>query len=211
MDLETQPPPRIGPRDRPAAVGLLPTREDAPMPGGKVTNAIEDDARAERTWLRRLGVASVLVLAAVAIGFGVHVTQVQDQVSQAETTQRLAELDAQRAGIRLDSVDARVRTARRIEDEAQAALDRSRAQMEAQGLQEELLGDAQAKTAKAVKDQRARVKTVKAQIAEQGRLQPAASACLFDLLRALGRIGDAHNSGSRSEACTTVAATPGPS
>ncbi len=231
MDVRTQHPSPIGPPEGRAVVKTLPTREDAPMPGGTVSTAIEDDARAGdptradgiegddadpssdrggRTWLRRLGLAVVLVLAAVAIGFQVQVARVQGQINEAETDQRRAERDELTAGFRLDSVDARARTAQQAEDEAQSTLDRSRADMEAKGLQEEKLGHVQAQTAQEVKDQRARVKNVRAQIAEQGRLQPAASACLFDLLRALGRVGSAHNSGPRSEACTTVAATPGP-
>ncbi|WP_421120572.1 hypothetical protein ACE2AJ_04460 [Aquihabitans daechungensis] len=200
------------------------------MPGGTVSDVIDDDARADdparmiepevaecpptrrtgRTWLRRVAVGIVVVLAAVALGFQVQVAKVQEQIDLAETDQRLAEIDEETAGYRLASVDARVRTAQQAEDEAQGTLDRSRAGMEAQGLQEASLGDVRVQMAQDVKDLRSAVERVGAQIAEQGRLQPAAGACLFDLLRALGRVDDAHDSGARSEACTTVAATPGP-
>jgi hypothetical protein len=165
--------------------------------------------RSGRRWLRRMGLGLVLVLAAVALGFQLQVAEVRDQVDHAEAVQRRAERDERAAASRLTSVGARLSRAAEDEAAAQATLDRSRAGVQAAGLEEERLGEVRVETARRVKELRSAVRSVQAQIEEQGRLQPAAAACLFDLLRALGQVDDA-NTGPRSEACSSVTSSRGP-
>lgn len=172
-------------------------------------SATTEPARPRRAG-RRIAIAVVLLLATVAVGFQVQVARVDEQADLAETDQRLAELDALVAGYRLDSVDARLRTAEAAEAKARRTLERSRQDLADRGLQEGLLDDVRLQTAGQVKELRRGVRSVERQIEEQGRLQPAAGACLFDLLRALGQVGGANHSGPRSQACATVAGTRGP-
>jgi type II secretory pathway component PulK len=192
--------------------------EGAPVPGSARVGSPSDgddptptsaSPRRGRRWLRRLGLLLVLVLVAAAIASQVQVAEVRNQVHRSEDAQRTAEGAEQRARSRLASVDARLRTASEGEAEAQRTLDRSRAEVQAQGLEEARLGGVQVETARRVKELRAAVRSVQGQIEEQGRVRPAAAACLFDLLRALGQVDDAHT-GPRSEACTAVAGSPGP-
>lgn len=171
--------------------------DDAPgsgAPGG-------GPAKTGHPWLRRLGVALAVLLAAVPVGLQVQAARVRDQVDRAEAAQRIAELDEESAQIRLDSVGDRVLIARGDEDAAAARLAQARADMTAKGFEEPALHDIQVKKAGQVKELRAQVKKVAADIAEQNRLRPAADACLFDMLRALGD----HSQGGASEACKTVA------
>lgn len=163
-----------------------------------------------RFWLRRVGVALVVLLLLGLGGLQVQVARVRAQTEQAEGRQRNAELDEESARIRLESVGDRVRLARSQEDDAQEELDRARTDMTAKGFEEATLADVQATTAEKVIGLRAGVKKVGRDIAEQDRLQPAASACLFDMLRALGRVDTGARGGQASEACKTVAASPGP-
>lgn len=202
------------------------------MPGGPVSGAMDgvvhvdepgtppapaaDDGvgppptRGGHRVLRRVGIALVALLALVAIGFQVQVRQVDEQAADAEARQRSAQLDATRARERLDSVDARVRTAEAAELRARGTLARARADLTDQGLEEGALDDVRVETAGRVKELRRAVRSVQRQIEEQARLQPAAGACLFDLLRALGQVGGGNHGGPRSEACSTVAGTRGP-
>lgn len=189
---------------------------DAPSPGASgdgvpeppptVTVTVTDPdttevaVRRPRRWLRRLGVALVVIVALVAVGFQVQAARVRNQAADAETTQRIAELDQETAQIRLDSVGARRDLAERDEAAAQQVLDDSRAAMTEQGLEEPTLHDAQVAKAKEVKDLRAQGKAVRAAIAAQKRLQPAAGSCVFDLLRGLAS-SDAKN----TDACRTAA------
>ena len=160
--------------------------------------------------LRRIGIGLVALLAVVAIGFRVQVRHVDEQAADAEARQRSAQLDATRARERLDSVDARVRTAEAAELRARGTLARARTAVADQGLEEGALDDVRVETAGRVKELRRAVRSVQRQIEEQARLQPAAGACLFDLLRALGQVGGGNHGGPRSEACSTVAGTRGP-
>ena len=168
------------------------------------TGADPAPARTGRRWPRRLAIGLALVLAAVAIGFQVQVAEVQDQVDRAETAQLQAELDQETARLRLESVGDRVEVAQTEETDAQGVLARSRDAMAAQGLQEELLGDVQVQTAHDVRVVRSQNRAVEKEIAAQQRLQPVAGACLFDLLRGLSRTGSSPDSGTRSDACTSV-------
>ncbi|MGN6694662.1 MAG: hypothetical protein ACTHN0_10845 [Aquihabitans sp.] len=163
-----------------------------------------------RFWLRRLGVVALVLLLVALSGLQVQAARVQDQTEAAETRRRIAELDEEAARIRLESVGDRVRLARSREDAAQQELDRARTDMAAKGFDEASLARVQKATAEKVIGLRAGVKKVGRDIAEQDRLQPAAAACLFDMLRALDRVDTGARGGQSSEACKTVAASPGP-
>jgi hypothetical protein len=160
--------------------------------------------------LRRVGLALVAALVLGAIGLQVQVHRVDQQAADAEARRRSAQLDATQARERLDSVDARVRSAEAAELRARGTLARSRTAVADQGLEEGALDDVRVATAGKVKELRRGVRSVQRQIEELARLQPAGGACLFDLLRALGQVGGGNRSGPRSEACSTVAATRGP-
>ena len=163
-----------------------------------------------RRWLRRTGIAALVLLLLSLGGLQFQVAQVQDQTEQAERAQRQAELDEDAARARLASVGDRVRIAEADQEAATAELARARADMTAQGFEESALSQVQAATADKVTDLRAGVKKVGKDIAEQNRLRPAAAACLFDMLRALGRVDNGARGGQASEACKTVAAASGP-
>jgi mannitol-specific phosphotransferase system IIBC component len=182
----------------------------AAVSGGATATGALDDAdtdpaaippKPRLVWLRRIGVAMVVLLVAGLIALQVQASRVTDQTEQAEAAQRNAELDQEAAQIRLDSVDARVRVAEEDEAAAAAELEHSRADMTRKGFEEEALAGIQVEKAAQVKDLRSQVKAVAADIAEQNRLAPAADACVFDRLRALNDLG--HN--TLSEACKTVA------
>ncbi len=184
--------------------------EGEPVDGGHLPETTDDTstdpaATTGWRWLRRLGVAAVVVLAVVAIGFQVQVSKVRDQVERAETARAQAESDEESAQIRLASVDARMELAEIGEAGAQGVLDQSRTDMAAQGIEEAALGDVQRQTARNVKDLRRQNATVAAAIAEQSRVQPAAGACVFDLLRSLGRVRGGNSGAAQSEPCKTVA------
>lgn len=193
------------------AVGSSP---DAPGPGSAgeadADGADQIAAKPRRVWLRRAGWTLLAVLLLVLSGLQIQAAKVRAQVDEAETAQRSAELDEQSARNRLASVGDRVRLAEADEAAAQAELDRARADMTAKGFEEPALPGIQVAKAKEVKDLRAGKKKVAADIAEQNRLQPAAAACLFDMLRALSRVDAGSTGGRASEACRTVAASPGP-
>lgn len=163
-----------------------------------------------RRWLRRVGFAAVVLLVLALAGLQVQAARMRTQVDAAEAAQRGANLEAYAARIRLETVGDRVVVAQDEEAQAQAELDRARTDMEAQGLEESALSSVQASTAKEVTSLRAGVKKVGRDIAEQARIQPAASACLFDMLRALGRVDTGARSGQSSEACRSVASAQGP-
>ena len=197
--------------------GVVPVDEvvTTDVPGVPPEPSGDDGSRAAPTRgghrvLRRIGIALVALLAVVAIGFRVQVRHVDEQAADAEARQRSAQADATRARERLDSVDARVRTAEAAELRARDTLAQARSAVAAQGLAEGALDDVRVETAGRVKELRRAVRSVQRQIEEQARLQPAAGACLFDLLRALGQVGASDHSGQRSEACSTVAGTRGP-
>jgi hypothetical protein len=147
-----------------------------------------------------VGVGLVVLLAAALVGLQVQAAHVRDQAAQAEVLQRAAELDEEAAQIRLDSVDDRVRVARRDEAAAQGRLAQARQDMADKGFEEPALHDIQVAKAAQVKDLRSQVKAVAAAIAEQKRLRPAAEACVFDMLQKLG-----DGSRATTEACATVA------
>ena len=167
-------------------------------------------AHGRRRWPRRVGVAILALLLLGLSGLQIQAARVQAQTEEAEVLQRAAELDEDAARIRLESVGDRVRDARAQEGAAQAELGRARTDMAAEGLEESALSSVQASTADEVRGLRAGVKKVANDIAEQNRLQPAAAACLFDMLRALGRVDTGARGGQASEACKTVASSPGP-
>jgi hypothetical protein len=192
---------------------------DAPDPGAPVDH--REDAlgsptvgelppQRPRSWPRRLGVVLLVLLLAGLSGLQVQATRVRDQTEAAEARRQIAELDEEAARIRQESVGDRVRLARSRGDDAQAELDRARADMEAKGFEEDVLASVQQATAEKVTRLRTGVKKVGRDIAEQDRLQPAAAACLFDMLRSLDRADAGARSGQPSEACQTVAASPGP-
>ncbi|MCU1369293.1 MAG: hypothetical protein JWO77_487 [Ilumatobacteraceae bacterium] len=174
-------------------------------PGGAEVGPVTPVApRRERAWVRRIGVALVVLIAGAATALQVQAARVREEVAAAETTQRIAELDEETARIRLASVGDRVDLAERNQADAEGVLDGSREAMTAQGLEEATLHDAQVAKAGQVKDLRSQVKAVAAAIATQKRLQPAADACLFDLLRGLGS-----SSARDTEECRTVASLAG--
>ena len=179
-------------------------------PGLDAPAAVPGRVSRKRIWLRRLGVLGIAVLLIGLSGLQIQVSRVRAQTEQAETDRTIAELQEDEARIRLESVGDRVRVARSNEDDAQAQLDASRAAMTAQGFEEDALHSLQVSTAKQVKDLRAGVKKVARDIAAQDRLRPAASACLFDMLRALGRVDAGATGGRASEACKTTMSSPGP-
>lgn len=196
--------------DDPVAVDDAPgiyAPEDAPA-----APAAPGPARVSRRriWLRRVGVVALALLLVGLSGLQIQVSRVRAQVDRSEIAQQNAEGDEDTARIRLESVGDRVRLARAHEDEAQDRLDASRAAMTAQGFEEDALHSLQVKTAEQVKDLRAGVKKVAKDIAAQNRLQPAAAACLFDMLRALGRVDAGATGGRASEACKTTMSSPGP-
>lgn len=194
--------------DAPVAV---PTGAFADSPTGLIDAidgpgaAAAPPVRRGRRWLGRLGLLLVVLIAAVAVGFQVQTAHVREEVRQAETDQRLAELEEDTARVRLESVGDRVIVAQDNKADAQAVLDGSRQAMAAQGLEEATLHDAQVKKAGEVKDLRTQGKTVRAAIADQKRLQPAAGDCVFDLLRGLS-----DRSAKNTPACATVASLAGP-
>lgn len=195
----------VGPRDD--ALGSSSAVESAALPdAGDATVG----PKRPRFWLRRLGVVLLIVLLVGLSGLQVQASRVQGQTEAAETRRQVAELDEEAARIRQESVGDRVRLARSRGDAAQQELDRARADMEAKGFEEDALASVQKATAEKVTGLRAGVKKVGRDIAEQDRLQPAAAACLFDMLRSLDRAEAGNRSGQPSEACQTAAASPGP-
>lgn len=187
--------------------------EDPPL------ELVDDDApvaahppapKRTRVWVRRTGVALLALLLIALSGLQIQAARVRTQVEDAEARRQTAELDEETARIKLESVGDRVRTARSQEDAARQELARARSDMTARGFEEASLASVQKTTAEQVTGLRAGVKKVGRDIAEQDRLQPAAAACLFDMLRALSRVDAGVRSGASSEACKTVAASPGP-
>jgi len=182
----------------------------APTGGGAPDVGASPLPERKRRWVRRVGVALLVLLLAGLSGLQIQAARVRAQAEEAETRRQTAEQDEETARIKLESVGDRVRLARSQEDAAQQELDRARTDMTAKGFEEASLASVQKATAEKVTGLRAGVKKVARDIAEQDRLQPAAGACLFDMLRALDRVDTGARSGRSSEACKTVAASPGP-
>lgn len=163
-------------------------------------------APAGRAWLRRLGVGLVIVVAAIPVGLQFQVSSERAIATRSEEVQRKAERDERQAQNRLSTVNTRMVVARTQEADAQGVLDRARADMTAQGLEEASLDAVHDQIESHVKDLRSQSSTVAATVAEQKRLQPAAENCLFDLLRTLGRGRSGHHEAPPSDACAVVAA-----
>jgi hypothetical protein len=161
-------------------------------------------ARADRAWLRRLGLGLVAVLIAVPIGLQFQVAAQRDQAARSEAAQHRAERDERSARKRLSTVHTRVLAAQVDEADAKGVLETARTNMRAQGLEESALETVHDQTERHVKDLRAQAAVVAAAVTEQERVQPAAESCLFDLLRALGR-GRSGGTEPPSGACAAVA------
>lgn len=147
----------------------------------------------------------LVILAAVPVGLQVHVASEREETARREEAQLRAEDQARAASDRLASVNERLLAARAKEATARQELRRAQQDMAAKGLAEGSLDEAQGSERARVEGIRDQADAVAAAIAVQEQLQPAAVACLFDLLRALDRVGLGDDAGAPSKACTTAA------